>query len=46
VLRHVQEAVDQVLAELTLKSLLRTELEMTAAIGPRSIPLRMAARPS
>jgi Rrf2 family protein len=46
VLRHVQEAVDQVLAELTLKSLLRTEPEMTAAIGPRSIPLRMAARPS
>ena len=46
VLRHVQLAVDQVLAELTLKSLLCSEREMTVAMEPRGIPLRMAARPS
>ena len=39
VLRHLQEAVDQVLGRLTLQSLLRTEVEVTAAIGPRAIPL-------
>jgi len=46
VLRHVQQAIDQVLAELTLKSLLCSEREMTVAMEPRGIPLRMAARPS
>jgi Rrf2 family protein len=46
VLRHVQLAIDQVLAELTLKSLLCNEREMTVAMEPRGIPLRMAARPS
>ncbi len=44
VLRRLQDAVDQVLGRLTLQSLLRTEVEVTAAIGPRAIPL--STRPS
>jgi Rrf2 family transcriptional regulator, iron-sulfur cluster assembly transcription factor len=46
VLRHVQAAVDEVLSQLTLKSLLRNERDMNAAMGPRAIPLPMVARPS
>ena len=46
VLRHVQAAVDEVLAQLTLKSLLRNEREMNAAMGPRAIPLRWRPAPS
>ena len=46
VLRHVQAAVDQVLARLTLKSLLRNEREMSAAISPRAVVLPMSGRPS
>jgi Rrf2 family protein len=44
VLRHVQAAIDEVLAELTLKSLLRNERDMSAAMGPRAIPLTTVAR--
>jgi Rrf2 family protein len=41
VLRHVQEAIDQVLDRLTLRSLLRSEREMTtwAAARGRSLPV-------
>lgn len=46
VLRHVQAAVDEVLSQLTLKSLLRNEREMNAAMNPRAIPLPVVARPS
>jgi Rrf2 family transcriptional regulator, iron-sulfur cluster assembly transcription factor len=46
VLRHVQAAVDEVLSQLTLKSLLRNERDMNAAMGPRAIPLPVVARPS
>jgi Rrf2 family iron-sulfur cluster assembly transcriptional regulator len=46
VLRHVQAAVDEVLSQLTLKSLLRNEREMDAAMSPRAIPLPVVARPS
>ena len=35
VLRHVQEAIDEVLGRLTLSSLLRTEKEMAAWTGAR-----------
>jgi Rrf2 family protein len=45
-LRHVQAAVDDVLGQLTLKSLLRNERDMNAAISPRAIPLPVVARPS
>jgi Rrf2 family protein len=44
VLRRLQDAVDQVLGRLTLQSLLRNEVEVTAAIGSRAIPL--STRPS
>jgi Rrf2 family iron-sulfur cluster assembly transcriptional regulator len=46
VLRHVQAAVDEVLSQLTLKSLLRNERDMSAAMSPRAIPLPMVARSS
>jgi Rrf2 family protein len=46
VLRHLQEAVDQVLGRLTLKSLLVTEQEMSDSIGPHAIALPLASRPS
>jgi Rrf2 family protein len=46
VLFYVQAAVDQVLARLTLKSLLRSEREMSAAIRPRAVALPMAEPPS
>jgi Rrf2 family protein len=40
--RRLQQAVDQVLDRLTLKDLLRPEVEMTAWAG-RGVPLPMAA---
>jgi Rrf2 family transcriptional regulator, iron-sulfur cluster assembly transcription factor len=39
VLRQVQEAVDQVLSTLTLKSLLVSEEEVRVAVSPRAIAL-------
>ncbi len=44
VLRFVQDAVDQVLGQLTLQSLLRPEREMAVAISPRAVPLKVASR--
>jgi len=46
VLRFVQDAVDQVLGQLTLQSLLRPEREVAIAISPRAVPLRVGSRPS
>ncbi|HXB55214.1 MAG TPA: Rrf2 family transcriptional regulator [Vicinamibacteria bacterium] len=46
VLRHLQEAVDQVLGRLNLKSLLVTEQEMSVSIGPHAKALPLASRPS
>jgi Rrf2 family iron-sulfur cluster assembly transcriptional regulator len=46
VLRHLQEAVDQVLGQLTLKSLLVSEQEMNVSISPHAIALPLASRPS
>ncbi len=46
VLRFVQDAVDQVLGQLTLQSLLRPEREMAAAISPRAVALKVASRTS
>ena len=46
VLRHIQAAVDLVLAQLTLKNLLRNEREMSAVMSPRAISLPVLARPS
>ena len=43
-LRHVQDAVDQVLWQLTLKSLLRNEAEVADTLGPRVIRLQVARR--
>lgn len=43
VLRYVQDAVDQVLEQLTLQSLLRPEREVTVAISPRAVPLKVAS---
>jgi Rrf2 family protein len=42
VLLGLQEAVDQVLGELTLASLLGTESEVTVTLRPRAVKLRMA----
>jgi Rrf2 family protein len=44
VLLGLQEAVDQVLGELTLASLLGTEKEVTVTLRPRAVKLRMATR--
>jgi len=44
VLRHIQEAVDQALGELTLQSLVAPEREVAVAIHPRAVPLRVASR--
>jgi len=44
VLRHIQAAVDYVLAELTLQSLLATEHEVATAIHPRAVLLPLASR--
>ncbi len=46
VLRVVQDAVDQVLAQLTLQSLLRPEREVASTIGPRAVALKVASRTS
>jgi Rrf2 family protein len=46
VLRVVQNAVDQVLGQLTLQSLLRPEREVAAAIGARGVALKVASRTS
>ncbi len=44
VLRGLQDAVDQVLGELTLASLLGSEREVEGTLGPRVIQLRIARR--
>ena len=44
VLRGLQDAVDQVLGELTLASLLASESEVGATLGPRVIKLQVARR--
>jgi Rrf2 family protein len=44
VLRGLQDAVDQVLGELTLASLLSSESEVAGALGPRVIQLQLARR--
>ena len=44
--RRLQEAVDGVLDQLTLKDLLRSEGEMTAWSGPRAVPVALAAGPA
>jgi Rrf2 family protein len=46
VLRYVQDAVDEVLGQLTLQSLLRPEREVAAAMSPRAVPLKLASRSS
>jgi Rrf2 family protein len=42
VLRGLQDAVDQVLGELTLASLLASESEVAGTLGPRVIKLQVA----
>lgn len=44
VLRGLQDAVDQVLGELTLASLLGSEREIERKVGPRAIRLQVARR--
>ncbi len=44
VLRQLQVVVDQVLGQLTLKSLLRSEREVIAWVSPRAVPLPIATR--
>lgn len=44
VLRGLQDAVDQVLGELTLASLLASESEVAGRLGPRVIRLQVARR--
>ena len=44
VLRGLQDAVDQVLGELTLASLLGSESEVAGSLGPRVIRLQVARR--
>jgi Rrf2 family protein len=44
VLRFVQDAVDQVLGQLTLQSLLRPEREVTVSMGSRAVPLKIGSR--
>jgi len=44
VLRGLQDAVDQVLEELTLASLLASESEVAGTLGPRVIKLQIARR--
>ena len=46
VLRFVQDAVDHVLGQLTLQSLLRPERDVAAAISPRAVALKVASRTS
>jgi Rrf2 family protein len=44
VLRQLQDVVDQVLGQLTLRSLLRSEREIIAWVSPRAVPLPIATR--
>jgi len=44
VLRQLQSAVDQVLGELNLKSLLRSERELVTFVNPRAVPIPLVAR--
>jgi len=44
VLFGLQQAVDQVLGELTLASLLGTESEVTVTLRPRAVKLKVASR--
>ena len=44
VLRGLQDAVDQVLGELTLASLLASESEVATTLGPKVIRLQVARR--
>jgi Rrf2 family protein len=44
VLRQLQVVVDQVLGQLTLRSLLRSEREVIAWVSPRAVPLPIATR--
>ena len=37
--RVLQDVVDDVLGRMTLKDLLRTEVEVTAFASPRAVPL-------
>jgi Rrf2 family transcriptional regulator, iron-sulfur cluster assembly transcription factor len=46
VLKHLQEAVDQVLGGLSLKNLLCTEQEMVTWVGPGVVPLPGSSRPA
>ncbi len=46
VLRGLQQAVDQVLGELTLASLVRSEDEVAVTLRPRAIRLPQATRPA
>ena len=45
-LRGLQQAVDHVLGELTLASLLPSESEVTVTLRPRAVKLPMARRAS
>lgn len=44
VLRHLQDAVDQVLGRLTIESLLRSEQEVNVAVSPRAVALPVSSR--
>jgi hypothetical protein len=44
VLRGLQEAVDLVLGELTLASLLHSEVEVAVAVRPRAVKLPLFQR--
>jgi Rrf2 family iron-sulfur cluster assembly transcriptional regulator len=46
VLRHLQAAVDHVLGELTLESLLASEEEVAGTFHPGAVPLPVINRPS
>ena len=46
VLRHLQAAVDQVLGELTLESLLANEEDVAVNMHPGAVPLPILNRPS
>ncbi len=46
VLRGLQQAVDQVLGELTLASLVRSEDEVAVTLRPRAVRLPLSTRPA
>jgi Rrf2 family protein len=46
VLRTVQDVMDQVLGQLTLKSLICSEREMLVTVSPRAVPLPLLPRPA